>query len=239
MKRWLLLAVWFGACMSAVAKDYTVYAGDIPPFCHEKDGAQAGILIDLLSAASRTGGFGFTVRFLPWKRAQAEARAADDVLIIPMTRTAEREASYRWIAPLLSYRFVIVTAGHRPPPRTIEEAKGWTIGVLRGNPMDAMLPRLGFTDVRPGDSEEAVAKLLRTRRIDAWVVADIVAADAYRRAGGDAEELAFGPRIGDAQWIFLAASPRFPDEDHRALGAAFERLRTSGEADRIVSRHRR
>lgn len=222
----------------AYAEEFIVNTADLPPFCHEEGGKQEGIAIDMLRAVSKATGIAFNIRFLPWKRAQIETQAASDHLIIPLTRTLEREKNYQWIAPLGSYNFVIVTRSDRQPPRTIEDVKKLSVGVLRGNPMDTLLPRLGFTNLKPGYTEEALAKLLLGNRIDAWVVADIVAKDVYRKVGGNPADLRLGVKIGETMWVHLGASPQFPQAERKRIADELDRLRASGEAERIINRYR-
>jgi len=238
MKWKAAFAAWLLIAATASAKDFVVNAGDIPPFCFEADGRQTGIVVDMLGEVAKARRVGFNIRFVAWKRAQAETQSANDQLIIPLTRTPERERLYTWIAPLITYHFVIVTAGDRPAPRSIEEARGLSIGVLRGNPMEQLLPQMGFSNVVPGNTEEGNARLLQAGRIDAWVVADIVARDVFRRAGGNPKDLHVGPRVGEPMSIFLAASPQFPEADRKLLADELNRLRNSGEIERIVNRYR-
>ena len=222
----------------AYATEFIVNAADIPPFCYEENGRQAGITIDMLREVAKTTGVAFNVRFLPWKRAQIETQSGSDQLIIPLTRTPEREKRYQWIGPMVSYNFVIVTTSDKQPPRTIEEAKRMSIGVLRGNPMETLLPQLGFTNLKPGYTEEAIAKLLLGNRIDAWVVPDIAARDIYKKAGGNPADLHFGVKIGETMWVYLAGSPQFPESDFKLITNELNRLRTSGEAEKIINRYR-
>ncbi|HYD62315.1 MAG TPA: transporter substrate-binding domain-containing protein [Noviherbaspirillum sp.] len=238
MRKFLVYAFLALLAPHAPAKEFTVNTADIPPFCHEQDGKQGGLAVDLLREAAKATGATFNFRFLAWKRAQAETQSASDQLIIPLTRTPEREKSYQWIAPLASYHFVIATRGDRPPPRTLEAAKKLAVGVLRGNPMEIMLPRMGFSNIKPGYTEEALAKLLLGNRIDAWVVADIVAKDVYKKAGGDPGDLHFGPKVGDQMWIYLGASLQFPEADRKLLADELNRLRNNGEAEKIINRYR-
>jgi polar amino acid transport system substrate-binding protein len=192
----------------------------------------------MLRAVSKATGITFSIRFLPWKRAQVETQSGTDQLIIPLTRTPEREKDYQWIGHVVSYNFVVVTVGDRSAPRTLEEARTLSVGVLRGNPMEALLPRLGFANIKPGYTEDSLARLLQSKRIDAWVVADIVAADVYRRIGGNPGELHVGVKLGATMSVQLAASPQFPDADRKAIADELNRLRSSGEAEKIISRYR-
>lgn len=238
MKKLLVFAVFMAAFFQASAKDIVVNTSDISPFSFEQDGKPKGIVVEILQEAAKSTEVNFIFRFLPWKRAQLETRAAIDQAIIPLTRTPEREKDYQWLAPLFDYHFVIVTRGEVVPPRSIDDAKHLAIGVLRGNPMEVTLPRMGFTNVKPGTSEGLLARQLQVNLIDAWVVADLVARDTYKKAGGNPDELRFGPRIGEPMRIYLGASPEFPKEYSKQIADAVNRLRSTGAIDGILNKYR-
>jgi polar amino acid transport system substrate-binding protein len=239
MKKLLIFALLVAAFLQASAKDIIVNTSDISPFCFEEDGKPKGIAVDILNEAGKSIGVTFVYRFLPWKRAQMETRSAADHAIIPLTRTAEREKDYQWLAPLFDYNFVIVTRGDVPTLRSTEEARHLSVGVLRGNPMEHMLPQMGFTNVKPGTSEGLLARQLHASAIEAWVVADLVARDTYRKAGGNPDELRIGTKVGEPMRIYLGASPQFPKEFQKLIADEIGRLKNAGVIDGIVNKYRR
>lgn len=239
MKKLLLcLALTCLPLAEADARDITVNAGEISPFCFEVDDKPAGVAVDILNVAGKSTGLSFQFRFLPWKRAQLETQASADHAIIPLSRTPEREHDYQWIAMLFEYNFVIVTRAGSPAPATLDEAKKLSVGVLSGNPMHTKLPTLGFENIKPGNSEEMLAKQLRANLIDAWVAAEPVVRDTYKRIGGNLNELHIGPRIGEPMQVYLAGSKRFPAAEAKRIAEEVNRLRASGEISRILERYR-
>jgi polar amino acid transport system substrate-binding protein len=238
MKKLLLcLALTCVPLLEASAKDVTVNTADISPYTYEANDKPAGMAIDILQAAGKASGISFHFNFLPWKRAQLETQSSTDHAIVPLTRTPERENDYQWIVPLFEYHFVIVTRADRPAV-TFDETKKMAVGVLRGNPMHTMLPGLGFGNVRPGNSEEMLAKQLRANLIDVWIVPESVARDTYKRIGGNLNELRIGTRVGEPMSIYLAASKKFPAADVKLIADEVNRLRASGEINRILERYR-
>ena len=221
----------------AQASEITVDAGPIPPFSYEEQGRPVGIAVDLLNAAGKLYGLSFNYRFLPWLRAQSEARSSTDRIIIPLTRTPEREAQYNWIAGLFQYQFVFISAGG-PLPRSLEEARAMRIAVLRGNPAEKILRDQGFTLLDVGFSEEINARKLAARRVGLWVAADLAAKSIYRQSGGDPSQLRFGLKLGEAMHVFLASSPGFNNAATRDIADGVARIRVSGEAERIINRYR-
>lgn len=239
MKRLLLcLALMCMLLAGANAREITVNAGDISPFSFEVNDRPTGIAVDILNAAGKTAGVSFRFNFLPWKRAQLETLASADHAIVPLSRTPEREHDYQWIVMLFEYHFVIVTRAGHAAPATLDDVKKLSVGVLRGNPMHTTLPELGFENLRPGNSEEMLARQLRANLIDAWVAAEPVVRDTYQRIGGNLNELHIGPRVGEPMQVYLAASKGFPAADAKLIADEVNRLRASGEINRILDRYR-
>lgn len=222
----------------ADAREVIVNTGDIAPFTFEANDRPTGIAIDILRMAGKSAGIEFRFNFLPWKRAQLETQASANHAIVPLTRTPEREPDYLWIAPLFEYNFVLVTRADHAAPATLDDAKKLSVGVLHGNPMQKMLPELGFENVKPANSEEMLARQLRANLIDAWVGPELVVRDSYKRAGGNLNELRIGPRVGEPMQVYLAASKHFPAADAKLIADEVNRLRASGEINRILDRYR-
>ncbi len=238
LRCWLVMA-GSGLLSTAVAQStpLLVDAADIPPFSYQTMTGDRGIALDILREAAAASGVGLQFRFLPWLRAQAETRTGRDRLIIPLTRTPEREAQYTWLAKLCDYRFVLFSAG-KPPPATLGEARKLRIAVLRSNPAEALLRQQGFTRLEANTSEDTNARMLAAGRVDAWVAADIAAMAIYREAGGDVSRLRSGPGVGEPMAIYLAASPGYADPQARVLADAINRLQRNGATARIVARYR-
>jgi uncharacterized protein YdbL (DUF1318 family) len=65
-----------------------------------------------------------------------------------------------------------------------------------------------------------------------------VVRDSYKRAGGNLNELRIGPRVGEPMQVYLAASKHFPAADAKLIADEVNRLRASGEINRILDRYR-
>ncbi|UTH73775.1 ABC transporter substrate-binding protein [Chromobacterium sp. IIBBL 290-4] len=214
-----------------------VDAGDIPPFSHELEGQASGIAVELLTAAARSKKLPIEFRFLPWLRAQNDVITNPNRLIIPLTRAPERETQYNWLTELFRYRFVLIGLDAQPP-RSLQTAKNLRIGVLRGNPAEGMLRAQGFKLLDVGTSEQINARKLLAHRIDLWVAADLAAPSIFKQIGGDPARLRVGQSIGPTRKIYLAASPTLSDPAILDLAQAIDKLKSTGEAQRIVNRYR-
>lgn len=217
---------------------YHVLAGDIAPFSYEDEHGPTGLAVEILCTLAKREHIRFDIDVMSWKRAQTLAQLGGKVLIIPLTRTPEREQLYRWVSPLFTYRYVFATTS-RPSPQTLKQASTMSVVTLKSNAVAPQLPQLGFTTVGFSDTEEINAKRLHNGLADAWLAADLLIPFSYRRAGFDPAELTISKfEIGNHWEVNLAASKDFPAADAARLDAALDRLRGQGVIDGIVSAYR-
>lgn len=178
---------------------------------------------------------------MPWKRALKLAEEGADgkaALIVPLNRSPEREERFVWIVPLLSDETVLVTlAGTRPEVKSIEQARTWRVGVLLGSPLEAELKEKGFTNVDPGVDEETNARKLQAGRIDAWLVARMVAPFVFERHGFDAKKLIFGIAMRSND-LHLGATKGLPEAEAQRWRSAMVSLQKSGEYRKIIDRYK-
>jgi polar amino acid transport system substrate-binding protein len=239
---WLLLLML--AASAARAAEVEIVTGDIPPytFRETEDGPAKGVVVELVQAMARLVGHSGKMTFLPWKRAVAVAEHGKDgapVLIIPLNRSPEREPLFSWVTPLLKDDTVLVTKeGGKPRIDAPQSAIDYTVGVLLGSPLERELRDKGFKHVDVGVDEETNAKKLRLGRVDAWLVAAMVAPFVYGRLGYPTTELRYGAtlRVND---LHLGATKTLPEPEAAKWRDAMAKLTKSGEVDRILKAYRR
>jgi len=72
------------------------------------------------------------IKFVPWPRARFEAETKDNIFLIPLARTPEREQNYAWIIHVLDDPYVLVALKKTKfDISTHEAAKKLKIGVLK------------------------------------------------------------------------------------------------------------
>ena len=126
----------------AAESSIKVVAAEFPPLTTNAEGQPGGVVLEVVREACKKAGIALEFSFLPWQRAQLEAQARNDVLIIPFTRTPGREAQYQWIAPVLEFHTVLVTLSQ--PPSSIEEARTRVVGYVRGTSFKDEVEHAGF-----------------------------------------------------------------------------------------------
>jgi polar amino acid transport system substrate-binding protein len=234
-----VVSVLFILCGTAAqASEITVFANESMPQSGMVDGKATGMAVDILNAVTAEGGPTFKFDFSqPWARAQAAVHETAGSAIIPLTRTPEREPNYKWIANLFDNPNRLFSAGRPAPIKTLDEAKGMSVGVMRGSSVEQVLKQLGFTHIEVVANDELAAKMLAAEHIDAWAGAESVQRYLFSKAGGDSTKLQPGPLLGEPPQIYIAGDTKFPDADAKAIADGVEKLRSSGKLAAILKKY--
>jgi polar amino acid transport system substrate-binding protein len=203
-------------------------------------GKPVGLMVELLNEATRHGAPTFVFHLgLPWARAQAAVRepSPGPVAIIPLTRTPEREASYRWIAELSPNELRLVSVGRPAALGSLEEAKTLKVGVPHGNAAIEGLQKSGFTklDTSAADALENMKKLA-AGRFDTIADAKMVFLYTWKQLGKNTKDLQEGPLVGQATHIYIAGDPSFPADVAEKIAKAIEAMHKDGSWQAIIDR---
>ncbi|MFM4995068.1 substrate-binding periplasmic protein [Aeromonas sanarellii] len=215
-----------------------VVAADIPPYViRSHQGAPSGMAIEVLEEAARRLGETLEIELMPLARALSQTRHRPDVLLLPPARNPQRESQFLWIAPLLEEAFVLVShRNHHPPPLTVADLPGLTVGVLRGSHgQSLLLPLAGVAQEQVGEEVGNASKLARGR-IQAWAVAWNTARYNQQRAGLPLPDLVRGQTLQQST-LYLAASPRFSRSEALRWRQAIQGMREDGSLARILHQY--
>ena len=195
------------------------------------DGRVAGIATDKLRGVLARSGVSYEIALLPWRRAYTAALQRPDTCVYSTTRTAEREALFKWVGPLDSAQWVLMGRADRKLALTsLEQARGLRIGTYHGDARDSYLRSLGFaTDAAPNDFLNP--QKLMQGRIDLWAASWRRGSTVLQRNGWDkyiVPVLAF--RKID---VYLACNRSVPDALVTRLNAELGAMARDGSAQRI------
>ncbi len=225
---WLVaLAAVCGALPAASQSTLQGLATDAPPMVMSTP-VVAGFVAEVTDAALALAGYRAEWVFKPWKRNQVDAAEGHNLLITPLSRTAEREALYRWIAPIFTLERSFATLDH--PIDSYEQAlaERRLIGVGLGSAQTALLHGQGFPpemirEVQIGQSE---IELLTMGRIGAWFNGTLETQWRWQQSGAKAR-LILGKPV-DSSVIYLACSRVCDEAIATGIGAAMARLERDG-----------
>lgn len=142
-----------------------------------------GLATDLVERAFRAAGIGYTIHLLPWPRAFAMGRDQADTCVYSTTYTDERRPLFKWIGPLVSNDWVLLSAASRPIALSrLDDARPYRIGGYLADAVAEYLTAQGFK-VDTADRDELNARKLAIGRIDLWATGSAVGPFLARRAG--------------------------------------------------------
>ena len=143
----------------------TLVTEDLPPLNYQDGNKVSGIATEIVQATLQKAGLSATPRVYPWARAISMAEQQENVLIFSIARIPEREKRFQWIGPLFPFSESIYKLSRRQDIQltTLEQAKQYQVGVIRGYAVHEMLKREGFVDNRhlqlAKDQEQNLRKL--------------------------------------------------------------------------------
>src|SRR5262245_46701217 len=153
----LLAAMLCSAAPSyAFAEDtgIIVLVGRSPPSVRWEDGKLTGYWVELSRLIAAHAGVPLAdIESIPYARALREVAEGSNVCHPFVTRTPDREARYRWIAPTRRVVISVFTrAGATDPPRSVDALKQREIAVQRDTFGDATLQAMAIPALRVSDT---------------------------------------------------------------------------------------
>ncbi|MEJ6000699.1 substrate-binding periplasmic protein [Paucibacter soli] len=141
---------------------------ELPPLNYRDGASVTGLCTELVRELQRRSGVGGEIELMPWARAVAMAANTPNVALFFTTRTAEREAQYQWIGPIVNVSSsVYMRAGARLNVERIGDlAAVKQIIVHRGSFLEQALRRLGLQRLTLANTPEDALRLLLLQDLD-------------------------------------------------------------------------
>lgn len=235
-----LAALMLGAAPFAGAQELRLLAAELPPYTYqvpsasvsETPGPGRGVIHDLVQEMARRVGHSGRIEYLPWYRAQDIAQTEPNVGLLALTRSPEREDRYRWLVEVMNDDLVLV-GSPGVDVSDLGRVKDRPVGVLQRSGAEALLRSLGFSRLAAQPEEWMNARLMKDRRIDAWVAPRAMVVHAMREVRGNLDVLQFGQVVRVSR-LYLAASKDLPDAQAQRWTEAWAAMQADGTARRIV-----
>ena len=230
------------ALLPAEAKDLSprIVTTDFPPFSFVENGQPAGIVTDIVDALLARLKIDAPIEFLPWSRAYKTAEEIPDTIVFPMARVPAREDSFHWVGPVISGKTYLFALKTRPDIQlqTLDDAKQYTIGTVRGGIRSLTLREKGFTQIEENNQAIANAKKLILGWIDLWAEEESTAFYFLQKLGYSPQEMvkAAYPLTIKSQG-YLAFNKNSDAALVEAFSQAFAEFADSEEYRAILSRY--
>ncbi|WHS62644.1 ABC transporter substrate-binding protein [Pseudomonas sp. G2-4] len=177
----------------------------------------------------------------PWARAYEKALHEPNVLIFPLDRTPARELLFKWVGEIhqVTTQLYRVRGDEVITINSLEDAKQYSIGVVRNDAKQIYLKQKGFTRlVVSTDNHDNFQKLLN-RQIQLLAMPENTARLMSKDAGADFTSLEAVYALSEQPHrVNIAFSLSTPDEIVARAQRAFEQIKASGEVARIMREER-
>jgi len=213
-----------------------IVTAHLPPLVMTPGGEQPGALRELVDALCRRLDLAPSVDFMPWRRALYLATSMQHIAIFPLTRLLEREARFRWLAPLYeeNYIFMAQNGGgfdvERPQTMT-----GKRIALLRGAAQSAILRELGFRQLVEASSIDEIHRFLLAGMADAVFGERNIIHSSLRMRGEEKNFRLGAPVRSTSAW--LAGSLDIGEAEARRYRTAMAELVADGTQERIFKQY--
>lgn len=139
-------------------QNLTVITEEWPPFNYtDKNGQIVGYSVELVKAAIEQAGIKYDLVMMPWARGYHLALKKPSTAIFTTTRSAQREPLFKWVGPLYSKQTILFRLKSRNDIiiKSLEDARHYKIGVVRGGANEEYLKANGFTSELDAASTDA------------------------------------------------------------------------------------
>jgi len=242
-RRWMQVAL---SGLAGLAPSFSGHAaeplhlvtGALPPFSMADDATEPGVLVEVAVEAARRAGWPLRPVFQPWARAVLTAQQQPRTLVVPLTRTPEREAQFQWIARIGLQDFGFLNLAGATRIGSLAQARALKVGVLRGSPHAKRLAELGFEAARIAlaSSNDDLQRMLDLQMVDAVYGSLPINLYNARRLGRKAEALQVGWVVETGE-IWLAAGSGLGAAEIDALRHAVAAMERDGAMQRLYQRY--
>lgn len=225
-----------GSASHARAQPLRIATTHLPPLVLDADGQRTGALRELVDALCARLDLVPELTFVPWRRALLMATTMPRTAIFPLTRNAEREHGFRWLAPLYEEQYIFMAPRgggfdvQRPGEMTAKR-----VALLRGAAQAALLGELGFRHLVEGSSIDEIHRFLLAGMADAVFGERAIIQSSLRTRGGEQDFLRSRPVRSTSAW--LAGSLDFSEDEARRFRQAMARLMADGSRRKIFKRY--
>lgn len=175
----------------ALAMDFTVYAGKVPPFTMVDDkGKVSGAAVDVVSEIMHMAGYPFDsdeIMSISWARAVEDTETNPGTMLFSVARTPQRENRFKWVGPIGEVNLGLVAKRtSKISIRNKDELKQYGIGVIRNSgPMQILLNSYGIPleNLTLLSSDLLQFRMLDQGRVDLITQADTAAPSWIRELG--------------------------------------------------------
>jgi polar amino acid transport system substrate-binding protein len=231
----LIVMVVFRAPTAGAIEPLLINTEEAPPFDMVVAGELTGYSTEVVTQAFALADIPYHIDVFPWRRAYRNAITNSRSCVFSTARIPAREASFKWIGPLLKTEWVAFDRSASPVKlSTIVDLKRYRIGSYGGSAQSTLLRENGIAIDEALEDSFNLKKLL-TGRIDYWVTLRPMGFYEAARQGVTDLRVALVLQKMD---LYLACNKMVADAVVDRLNGVIRQMSTDGELDRIAQKYR-
>lgn len=151
------------------------YTEQAAPLGFMQDGEMRGMSVELVHALIARTGEPATIEIVPWTRGYYLAQRTPDTALFSTVRTAEREASFQWVGPILvgSSRFYSLKNNPIRVNTLQDAAVSGPLALPKKWYSYESLQKMGLTNLYAVDSPKTMVKMLKRGRVNLIATQDL------------------------------------------------------------------
>lgn len=232
----LCAGVWFGQL--AMAQPVRVVTEDAPPYSFAQNGQIAGTATAVLEKTLQAAGIqDYRIQIYPWARAYDIALTEPNALIYMIARTPARESQFQWVGEFMRISYHLYRLRDRDDiaPRDIENARPYTIGVIRDDVRHQYLQRKNFGRLVVSASATDNLAKLANRQVDLVPLTDGETLPLCQAVKLDCTRLEKVLTLNEmTTGLYMAYSKSTPADLVKRTQSAFEQLQANGTVRRLM-----
>jgi len=206
------------------------------PFAALKDGKPVGFAVEILLEIMQRLGRADSIEFDDWNVIYERVLTEPGTVLMPPSRTPEREKLFKWVGPLIPEKIVFFARRDSGMViNSLEDAKKvGGIATVTGYASEKLLKEMGFTNLVSQRSPTQGPDALKFGRVDLWLNSNITMKQTALAANVD-------PALLKPVFVvkeipsYLAFSRSVPDEVVNRWQASLDDMKKDGTWKRIVS----
>jgi polar amino acid transport system substrate-binding protein len=234
---WVLLPLYF-ASFNVSSESIEVVSED-SSYSYLKDGIVSGSASEIVKATLQRAGLDdYNITIYPWARAYDIALQKPSVLIYPIIRTAAREPHFKWVGELarVTPNFYKLRERSDIIITDLQDAKNYTVGVVRDDSRQQYLKEQGFTKmVLSANNADNFQKLInRNVQIIAMTERDVILLCEESHIDSATIQNVYS-LDGLSAEVYFAYSASTSDAIVSQTRESFEQLRAEGVVKQLIN----
>jgi len=234
---WGILLLW---APSAQPLELKVITEDWAPYNYEEDGVLTGFSVEIMQAIMEELGESHKIAVYPGARGESMLDNLPNIMSFSLFRTPEREDRYKWIGPISIESIYFYKRKNDPRIfKTLSDIKKVNkIAVPHKGLVLSYVEAQGLTNIYKMLKMDAQIRHVLMGRADLAITATPLGVAYYLKRLNKATDALVKTQVKLLEFpLYIACSKKIPDSVIDRWQRAFEKVRASGQFQRIYNKY--